>query len=37
MSFQDEKQEFDFSDMFEYSQGVQNEPEKGGYSKAMEG
>ncbi len=37
MSFQHEEQEFDFSYVFEYNQDVQNEPEKGGYSWAMEG
>lgn len=37
MSFPHEEQEFDFSYVFEYSQGVQGEPETGGYLKVMEG
>lgn len=37
MSFQHEEQEFDFSYVFEYNQGVQSEPETGGYSRAMTG
>ncbi len=37
MSFQHEEQEFDFNYVFEYNQDVQNEPETGGYSRAMEG
>lgn len=31
MSFQHDEQEFDFSYVFEYGQGVQKEPERGGY------
>lgn len=37
MSFPHEEQEFDFSYVFEYSQGVQDVPERGGYSRAVEG